>query len=209
MKKIYLNLCLLLFISVTYTMGQGLSFELTGLDETWYVSNVFIASVPSNPALSFMSVNLLSSDYLGEEDVRLLSMSSVGYEVTKAIKPAIGLIYATGGKPQATIGVQTAYTRNNVSGSFSPSFSPGKEADFKIIAGLQILAELKRELRLIVRLRTLSAVSFDEHKFSAMRFRIGLNRKNYELGLADDFSLIGRICEAINHVGVYLQYKLL
>ena len=85
------------------------------------------------------------------------------------------------------IGVQTAFERNHISGSFSPLFSPGKEADFKIIAGLQILAELKRDLCFIVRLRTLSAVSFDEHKFSAMRFRLGLNRKNYELGLADDF----------------------
>ena len=85
MKKNYLNLCLLLFLSVTCAMGQGLSFELTGLDESWYVSNVFVASVPSTPELSFVSVNLLSADYLGEEDVRLLSMSTVGYEVTNRI----------------------------------------------------------------------------------------------------------------------------
>ncbi|RKD88176.1 hypothetical protein [Mangrovibacterium diazotrophicum] len=209
MKKLYLFILLFGCLGVTSVRGQGLSVELTGLEDSWYVSNAFVTSVPGVSSLSFVSVNLLSADYLGDEEVRLLSMSNVAWEVAKSFKPAIGLIYATGGSPRAMIGVQTAYERKKFSASFSPSYSPGQEADFKILAGFQILAELKREFSFITRLRTLSTVALDEHKFSSMRFRIGLKRNRYELGLADDFSLIGNICEAINHIGIYFQYKLL
>ena len=209
MEKIYLALLLWGCLSVTQVRGQGISFEVTGLEDSWYVSNAFVTSVPGVSSLSFVSVNLLSADYLGDEEVRLLSMTNVAWEVAKSFKPAIGLIYATGGSPRAMIGVQTAYARKKISVNFSPSFSPGEEADFKILAGFQFLTELKREFSFIMRLRTLSAVAMDEHKFSSMRFRIGLKRNRYELGLADDFSLIGNICEAFNHIGIYFQYKLL
>lgn len=207
MKKILFVLCLLLIGCFTEVRSQGLSFELTSLDDCWYLSNSYGLSFGRFQKFSFSSMNRLSADYRIEENPRLLSMDSFGYALTHWLKPVAGVMYASGGKLRPTTGLQAMLVGKHLMAMANQTFAFRGPCDWLAIAMLQYSTSFPNDYRSFARLQSLSIYHPDEHCVSLVRFRLGMGHKRFEWGLADDLTLVGKELIRYNRLGVFLQFK--
>ena len=199
-------LSMLLFKSVS---GQSVSAELTSMESFWAFSGSFGAKLTRNGRLNFSNTSRISSDYPGDEEMRMLILSNVGYSITPNLKSTVGEMYSNSSGLQPTVGLQYMVSKKRWQWMLFPNLNISRRTDLMNISMVQCLRGLSEKMKFVFRMQSLSILNAKGHAFSTLRFRSGFVRGRYQFGAAADLNFFDRNFEFAKCFGLFFQYKLL
>ncbi|MFY9152059.1 MAG: hypothetical protein WAO52_08600 [Prolixibacteraceae bacterium] len=209
--KVLIAVCAV-FLSVIGSLklvGQTLSAEATGMESSWSLSGSFSARLNETSKVSFSNMTRIGASYLSNEDVNLLVMTTVGYEVSSHIKSTGGFMYTNSGGLKPSFGLQYVVSKKQFLGVLFPNLNIGRHSDLMMISMGQYLRNVSEKVKFVLRLQSLALVNSDGHLFSTIRLRCGLIRGKYQIGAASDFNFFGSEFEFVRSYGLFIQYQLM
>lgn len=190
------------------TIGQSFSAEATGMESFWSFSGTFNTNLTKKSKMSFSNTARISSDYLGQEDTRMLVMSNFGYTFSPKLKTTFGGMYISRGGVKPSIGLQYAVVRKHMLWVFFPNFNIGKKSNLMAISAIQYLGKITEKLMFVSKMQSLCMLSDEGHLFSTMRFRSGIVRGKYQIGAASDLNFSGNEFTFAKSFGLFMQYQI-
>lgn len=203
---------LLIVISLLFfksLSGQSVSAELTSMETFWAFTGSFGAKLSRSGRLNFSNTSRISSDYPGEEEMRMLVISNMGYSITPNLKSTVGEMYSNSSGLKPTVGLQYMVSKRHFQWMLFPNLNIGRRTDLMNISMFQCLRGFSEKVKFVFRMQSLSILNGKGHSFSTVRFRSGFVRGRYQYGAAADLNFFDRNFEFAKCFGLFLQYKLL
>jgi hypothetical protein len=209
MEKMLLRSVLLaLFIAITcYSYSQPIPVELMAGHKFSSVDVTISKGFTQNSKLGFFHMNTLQADYSNKYNNSFVVLDMVTYEIVKNLKIVGGAFY---GKPgfNTTAGIQYNYISRNWFFLFAPRVNITDIPSYDFMTILQFKQELTEKTKLFTRLKLLNIFDSDGHIKSYQWFRLGLEIKGTQFGLAADFDEYGPNPKVQYNFGLFLRREI-
>jgi hypothetical protein len=167
----------------------------------------FSRTFSDSTRLGFFHMNTIQFDYDDDTRNSFVLQDLLTYEVIKNLKIVGGIFY---GKPgvNSTIGFQYNYFGKRFLFLFAPRVNITEVPSYEFMTLIQYKARLTDNLKLFTRLKLLNVFDANEHIRSYQWFRVGLDHRGYQFGLAADFDEYGPSADAEFNFGLFIRKEI-
>jgi hypothetical protein len=209
MKKSILKPALLAFFASIslYSFSQPIPVEVMAGNKYTSVDVTVAKSFTQNSRLGFFHINTLQADYINKQNNCFVVLDMLTYEVVKNFRIVGGAFYGMPGF-NTTAGLQYNYVGKNVFLLFAPRVNITDVPSYDIITILQIERDLTEKTKFYTRLKLLNVFDAGGHIKSYQWFRLGLERKGTQFGLAANFDEYGPHPKVQYNLGLFIRREI-
>ncbi|WP_123875920.1 hypothetical protein [Flavobacterium araucananum] len=207
---------LLILLTTLNAKGQEkkqppIPIELTIGNNRFGLQSVINKHLPHSEKLSFFSVSTFESNYTkNAENLDFINNSQLAYDLYKGFGITAGLNVgkATGLAP--TVGVQYVFVNPKWLFAITPTYIFSDDRNFSLLSLLEYKPQLSASVKLYSRIQGMynQNIKQDTHQRSYLQLRLGLEYKDYQMGLAANLDYYGRDRFFKENYGIFLRTNL-
>ncbi len=155
----------------------------------------------------YFHMNTITVDYNEEFKNSFIMQDLLIYEAVKNFKIVAGSFYGKSGF-NLTTGIQYNYNSRNFFFLFAPRVNITDVPSYDFMTIFQYKVPLNEKIKLFTRLKLLNVFDADEHIKSYQWFRLGLDIKGNQFGLAADFDEYGPHPKVESNLGLFIRREI-
>ncbi|BDU25141.1 hypothetical protein FLGSB24_18850 [Flavobacterium sp. GSB-24] len=207
---------LLLLITALNVKGQErkqppIPIELTLGNNRFGLQSVINKHLPHSEKLSFFSVSTFESNYTkNANNLDFINNSQLAYDLYKGFGIIAGLNVGKTTGLAPTAGVQYVFVSHKWLFAITPTYIFSDDRNISVLSLLEYKPQLSANLKLYSRIQGLynQNIKRDTHERSYLQLRLGLEYKDYQMGLASNLDYYGRNRFFKENYGIFLRTNL-
>jgi hypothetical protein len=196
-----------LLIKTSTVLGQPIPVELMMGHKYGTVNFVFDRRFSQNSRFGFFHINTIQFDYKDKNGNSFFMQDVFYMETLKNLRIAGGVVYSPGGF-NTTAGLQYVYGGRKLFFLCAPRVNFTTDASYEIMSILQYKPDINDHVKLYTRFELLHLFNSDGNIKSYQWFRLGLEVKGIQFGLAADIDEYGPKPSAPANFGLFLRKEI-
>jgi len=197
----------LLSITGLTISAQPIPVELMNGHKYGTVNLSFSRNFSQTSKFGFFHMNTVQFDYKDEAKNSFILQDLAYYEVIKNLRIAGGAAYNKGGF-NPTAGLQYVYSGKKLLFLFAPRVNIESDLSYDFMTIVQFKPQINDKVKLYTRFQMLNLFNSSGNIKSYQWFRLGLEVKGVQFGLAADFDEYGPNPSVENNFGVFLRKEI-
>jgi hypothetical protein len=209
MKIIKAIVLIIFFTSFYYVKveAQPITIELMIGNKYGSVNLVFNRNFSQNSRLGFFHMNTVQFDYKYKNNNSFILQDQIYVETLKNLRIAGGVVYSNGGF-NTTVGLQYVYGGKKLFVLCAPRVNIESNPSYDIMTILQCTPDINDRVKLYTRLQMLNLFEKGGNIKSYQWFRLGLEVKGMQFGLAADLDEYGPNPSVTGNFGVFIRKEI-
>lgn len=209
MRILKLSSVIILFLTISCLMAksQPLPVELMMGHKYGTVNFVFDRKFSQNSRFGFFHINTIQFDYNDKNGNSFFFQDLAYAEVVKNLRIAGGVVYSPGGF-NTTAGLQYVYGGRKLFFLCAPRVNFRSDESYEIMTILQYKPDINDHVKLYTRFELLHLFNSDGNIKSYQWFRLGMEVKGIQFGLAADIDEYGPKPSAQANFGLFLRKEI-
>ena len=209
MKLIKLIGVIILIISFNgkKVQAQPIPIELMMGHRYGTVNLAFSRNFSQESRLGFFHMNTVQFGYKNKDDNCFILQDLVYVETLRNLRVAFGVVYSPGGF-NPTTGLQYVYGGKKLFFLFAPRVNIESDLSYDLMTILQYKPAINEKVKLYTRLQLLNLFDSGGNKKSYQWFRLGLEVKEIQFGLAVDLDEFGPHPSVTSNFGVFFRKEI-
>lgn len=208
--NLFKTICATLIIYVLSALiveAQPIPVELMAGNKYGTVNLVFGKNFSQTSKFGFFHMNTVQFDYKDKNNNSFILQDLAYFEVIKNVRIAGGVAYSKAGF-DPTAGLQYVYNSKKLLILFAPRVNIESDPSYDIMTILQYKPELSDKVKLYTRLQFLNLFNSGGNIKAYQWFRLGLEMKGVQFGLAYDLDEYGLNPTATGNFGVFVRKEI-
>jgi hypothetical protein len=205
--KTFVTLFTLLLLSNLIIKAQPIPIELMLGHKYGTVNLAFSRNFSQTSRLGFFHMNTIQVDYEDKNNNDFILQDQVYVETFKNLRIAGGVVYSQGGF-NTTLGLQYVYGGKKLFILCAPRVNIESDPSYDIMTIIQYKPQINDKLKLYTRLQMLNLFNSEGNMKSYQWFRLGLEVKGIQFGLAADLDENGPDPSVTSNLGVFIRKEI-
>jgi hypothetical protein len=207
-RKLIRVILFTVFISIPgLTIAQPIPVEFMMGNKNGIINLSFARNFSEQSKLGFFHMNTVQFDYNDEDKNSFILQDLLYYEPLKNFRIAGGAAYSKGGF-NPTAGIQYIYSGRKLFILFAPRVNIESEPSYDFMTILQYKPQLNDKLKLYTRFQMLNLFDSGGNIRSYQWFRLGIEIKKIQFGLAVNFDEYGPDPGVEPNFGLFIRKEL-
>lgn len=208
--KLIKTICITLFVFFTGALivdAQPIPVELMTGNKYGTVNLSFSRNFSQTSKFGFFHMNTVQFDYKDKNSNSFILQDLAYFEVIKNLRIAGGVAYSKGGF-DPTAGLQYVYSNQKLLILFAPRVNIESDLSYDVMTIIQYKPDISDKVKLYTRLQFLNLFNSDGNIKAYQWFRLGLEMKGIQFGLAYDLDEYGPNPSATGNFGVFVRKEI-
>lgn len=208
--KLTKTICAALIIYVVSALivdAQPIPVELMAGNKYGTVNLAFGKNFSPTSKFGFFHMNTIQFDYKDKNNNSFIIQDLAYFEVIKNLRIAGGVAYSKAGL-DPTAGLQYAYNSKKMLILFAPRVNIESDPSYDVMTIIQYKPDISDKVKLYTRLQFLNLFNSDGNIKAYQWFRLGLEMKGIQFGLAYDIDEYGPNPTATGNFGVFVRKEI-
>lgn len=202
-KSIGTVICFLL-LNIVMLNAQPIPVELMFGHKYGTVNLAFSKNFSQTSRLGFFHMNTVQFDYKDKNNNDFILQDQIYVETIKNLRVAGGVVYSQGGF-NTTLGLQYVYGGKKLFLLCAPRVNIECDPSYDIMTIIQYKPDINDKIKLYTRLQMLNLFNAEGNMKSYQWFRLGLEIKGIQFGLAADLDEHGPDPSVTGNFGVFIR----
>lgn len=208
--KLIKTICITLFVFFTGALivdAQPIPVELMTGNKYGTVNLSFSRNFSQTSKFGFFHMNTVQFDYKDKNSNSFILQDLAYFEVIKNLRIAGGVAYSKGGF-DPTAGLQYVYSNQKLLILFAPRVNIESDPSYDVMTIFQYKPDISDKVKLYTRLQFLNLFNSDGNIKAYQWFRLGIEMKGIQFGLAYDLDEYGPNPTATGNFGVFVRKEI-
>jgi hypothetical protein len=205
--KTFVTLLTFLLLSSLIVKAQPIPIELMMGHKYATVNLAFSRNFSQTSRLGFFHMNTIQVDYEDKNNNDFILQDQVYVETFKNLRIAGGVVYSQGGF-NTTLGLQYVYGGKKLFILCAPRVNIESDPSYDLMTIIQYKPQINDKLKLYTRLQMLNLFNSEGNMKSYQWFRLGLEIKGIQFGLAADLDENGPNPSVTSNLGVFIRKEI-
>ncbi len=200
-------LLVLLVMACKSTQAQSLTAGVDALRHKLITTAVFSTPIAESEKFSFTAIGRYDSSWKGEQLSNML-IGVAGYKISASFSSSAGAYYSypNGVRPLLSIGYAKVWKHFSL--SLLPHIVIQDNPSYLTFFKLQYQRKLTEEADWFICFHPYMVNSISDHYYTSVRYRLGVDRKKLQGGLALDNDYYGNEFSHTLYAGLFMQFTI-